>query len=1019
VIPVKLKGGVDLMTAKAEAQMGTLADCLNYEVSTVDGYSRIAGVEPFDGRPAVHRFKLWRLKFVTNGASFVPGDQVSFTAGQSGYVLSVSVSSSQTALYCVFGDWAVEPSLPSVLTNVRTAVGTMMIARDVVSEPRGDQGTLNAALKALAAEQRTNIGTVPGRAGSDIIGMFWLKDRLYAIRDLQRVAFEGGYYTDANEGAYVTWNGQTFQILNVRVTGENQGTMTLSPTPGAGVGATPITAAVLTSLPVTGSLDDGYTTIPYSDGLSVSAGIPPYKWTVLGTESGASITPVSSPDLSAIEFLPQITDAALYRSSPSGWERVDLGREMRFSGGTDALANFTRVLSMEGVVPKTTAFTLPTSGKINTVATTAMNADDGTEAALSGASGDDFVVSGFDFSAIPSGAKILGITAKIKRRSAVGGKAADETVVLAGVTGGSSNKAMAGTWPTTAITSTYGGADDLWGLQSITDATVKAAGFGVRVIAKRDNPAEATSGGIDSISISIDYIEQDKPVYVWNGTSDVVFNLTHVQILNGATQDSNAEGFMTLIGDRNIDKLRLVGVGDQIRDASGGGGSLIATVASRDAPIWMPGQSELDNNRARYVTIKTNFYGQDQFESIYGVCGAGPAFAFDGVRFIRVRTQLPDRDDMPRHVARHGEYLFLGYFAGAVIHSAPSNPLETMAVNGAGAIEIGDRLTNLLALSGDALAIVGQESSFALRGLTPDTFFKSVISAKRGGIEYTAADMGRVVMADGFGLYVADTPESFGGIERNYLSRNVEPWLRERLQATLNSEQAFIRPVTSLAVRGKNQYRLFFWDGYVLTMTMNEPPEFTFQRMFSPSDTEDDSDTPWTVRGVASGLDSAGRERLFVSFFGGIKEGRVFEIDVGSWFDGESIPAWIKTNPIQPQVLPTTSSVGRASSSSREFRMDRLFVSGVGWRFADMAMERGINYLDPSPGKSMPFKIGDKSRDAVIRPLPFRGSVDFPTEGYDVTLKITHTGVDDGPHSLQYIDAYIDDRGDSRGNTRN
>ena len=46
-------------------------------------------------------------------------------------------------------------------------------------------------------------------------------------------------------------------------------------------------------------------------------------------------------------------------------------------------------------------------------------------------------------------------------------------------------------------------------------------------------------------------------------------------------------------------------------------------------------------------------------------------------------------------------------------------------------------------LSGDALGIICESSATGLRGFTQDTAFASKISARRGCIEYTCADMGR------------------------------------------------------------------------------------------------------------------------------------------------------------------------------------------------------------------------------------------------------------------------------------
>jgi hypothetical protein len=292
---------------------------------------------------------------------------------------------------------------------------------------------------------------------------------------------------------------------------------------------------------------------------------------------------------------------------------------------------------------------------------------------------------------------------------------------------------------------------------------------------------------------------------------------------------------MTIRCATNVDKPRLINAGDQIRTAPAGGGDILAIAASTDRRVFLPGQLEVDNNRSRYQFEQANFFAQDRYDAVFGVSGAGPAFSFDGQSLIKVRTQLNPADDIPRHIAEHGSLLALGYLPGAVVFSAPGAPFETRAAFGASAVELGDRLTNMIPLTGDALGLICTRKSVALRGLTQISFFQSPVSNSRGGIEYTSVDMGRAVVADSFGLFTADTPESFGPAERNYVSTDVESWLRPRLQALLNDEQRLSRPIAALRVRGKNQYRLFFRDGWILTMTVTSAGfEFTTQRYCTP-----------------------------------------------------------------------------------------------------------------------------------------------------------------------------------------
>ncbi len=569
--------------------------------------------------------------------------------------------------------------------------------------------------------------------------------------------------------------------------------------------------------------------------------------------------------------------------------------------------------------------------------------------------------------------------------------------MLTGTQSGVDNKA-GGVWPNAMTTATYGAADDLWGSEGITRAVVQQPDFGVLLVVRRAAAATPIVATIDHIAIRVHYVERGgRPVWLWNGTSDVPATIVNVQITDGDAAQGSARGYLTIDAVVNSAKPRLVRAGDQIRSAPSGGGQLLGVTTSRDRPIFLPGQFEVDNNRSQYQFQVHNFFGQDRFAAAYGVSGAGPAFAFDGRNVIKIRAPLSPGEDIPRHIAKHGTMLMLGYYSGAVLHTAVGQPYETRGAFGAGALETGDRLTALSPGGGDALVIVCESSTFVLRGLSPSAFTMPTVSPRRGAIEYTLADPGRAIIADSFGLFVADTPESFQPANREYMSTPVEPWLRERLQATISNEQRFLRPVAALAVRSKNQYRLFFRDGAVLTMTMAaDGIEITRQRLGRAAGL--------TVRATWSGIDASGRERLFCTFTGA-KPGLVFELDVGRSFDGEAIPAFITINPFN------------AGAQSQLKKFDRFFVSGAGG-YARLGVQSGIDGQLPR-GTEEPLLLGAPDQPATSQNGSRRnskhGAWHMGREAYDLSIKITSLTDEEAPHSLQYLEPHLDGLGDSRG----
>jgi hypothetical protein len=306
---------------------------------------------------------------------------------------------------------------------------------------------------------------------------------------------------------------------------------------------------------------------------------------------------------------------------------VTLGREMAFTAGTAGLQSTPRALNVDAGDVKDTGWVFPGTSEINGVNAPNINADDGTTASLTGADGQTVYSRNFNFASIPDTAQIVGIEVRVERQSSVGAKAIDQTVILAGTPSGVDNKA-GGQWPDALTNTTYGASNDLWGSEALTPAIVKDPSFGVVLVVRRANIANPITATIDHIAIRVYYVERGgRAAWIWDGTSDIPINIINVQILEGDSDQSSARGYITLDADVNSAKSRLVRVGDQIRSAPSGGGSQIGLVASRDRPIFLPGQFEVDNNRSQYQIQIANFFGQDKYAAAYGVSGAGPAFA--------------------------------------------------------------------------------------------------------------------------------------------------------------------------------------------------------------------------------------------------------------------------------------------------------------------------------------------------------------------------------------------------------
>ncbi len=116
---------------------------------------------------------------------------------------------------------------------------------------------------------------------------------------------------------------------------------------------------------------------------------------------------------------------------------------------------------------------------------------------------DYLVTSGYDFSAVPDGAEIKGVTVRVEASESGSGTSdyipqlhSDTTPTLIG-----SPKTAVGVSGTTKVISTTGSTSDLWGA-TLTPAIVKAAGFGVSIW----STDTVNTLAIDFVTIAIEYV---------------------------------------------------------------------------------------------------------------------------------------------------------------------------------------------------------------------------------------------------------------------------------------------------------------------------------------------------------------------------------------------------------------------------------------------------------------------------------------------------------------------------------
>lgn len=335
-------------------------------------------------------------------------------------------------------------------------------------------------------------------------------------------------------------------------------------------------------------------------------------------------------------------------------------------------------------------------------------------------------------------------------------------------------------------------------------------------------------------------------------TSGATATIRRVCLRSGAW-DGTANG--QLILDNVVGSFQNA---EELTSASGKANS-----RSVDLPITLaPG--------GRYSFANYNFFGSADMQRMYGANGEGMGFEWDGEILVPIETGM--EDDRPIRVAAHSNHLFFAFRGGSLQHSSPGDPYQWNVVTGAGEIGIGEEITDLLASVSGTLVVFGRNKVAVLFGNDAENWVLRTLSDNSGAVPWTAQAIGNPIYLDNSGLRSLETTEAFGDFLIGTMTQMVEPIFRTK-------RRAGVVPVGSLRVRAKDQYRLFFSDGTGLTAYFGRQPT-----EFLPFD------LGFTITCTCSGKDEEGEEVLFA----GSEDGWVYELDAGTSFDGDEIPAFLR-----------------------------------------------------------------------------------------------------------------------------
>ena len=272
----------------------------------------------------------------------------------------------------------------------------------------------------------------------------------------------------------------------------------------------------------------------------------------------------------------------------------------------------------------------------------------------------------------------------------------------------------------------------------------------------------------------------------------------------------------------------------------------------------------------RYEFVNYNFGGSSTTNRMYGCDGVNTAFEFDGTYWVPIFTGMTT--DTPTHITAHKKHLFLSFDKGSVQHSSTGTPYTWALTTGANEIGTGDEVTGFQVLPSDVLAIFNRNRTYMLYGTSNADWNLQTFSNETGAVEYTIQRLSNVIYLDDRGITDLNAVQSFGDFAAASLSKKIKP--------VIDSKKG--TAISSVRVRSKDQYRIFFSDGSGLYGTFTGGRLSGFIR----------TDLGKVVKTVCSVEDSNGDEVLFF----GSTDGYVYQMDKGNSFDGTAIEAMLRTS---------------------------------------------------------------------------------------------------------------------------
>lgn len=983
-------------------------------------------------------------------------------SGESGVLVDMEVGATDTGLYIFFRSTTSVPPDGATITGDDSGAYFVVdtATHDIrkLSDYYGDHQSYLTALNGFATTLRGEVREVPGTG--NIVGLHHHEDKLYAVRD--SVVFEfvdnSSNWAPLGGGTLYLPGAPLYQVGDVVNYDASVSKMTVHALSQAGfdVAASDYVSACCVvrfsagsgTVPEVGDTLTGDTSnfegllvrIDVRNGSFDAGNAEGIMAFINGNDETADDTLEAAEDMTgtgvtctvdavyseyyyqALQIVSvdtQSETAQLWESSDTGWQQARVGRRVDFISGTVDPTGLVDVDTNTGAkLPTSATISSPLSTRVDWTGSAGTN---NPSPLLTDNPGVTYIratwaESGSVYNQSET-ITLQNFKPELKNEDVVTGFEviiSAKAYAVAGGTGGqlriyrrndgSNYYATVRITSTSYTTYTIGGPTNRWGMSRLDANVLNASDFQFFLYTR----GYYCDIEINYVAIKIYYRRKQAQARMYvrdvGAGTDIGWIQIDKAVLTNGDWDGSGEGYFQVYDWSDPD----FPAGTKIYTSPSGAGSLVAELSTAMNYPTLPGSLLLDDYNSRYQFISHAFDAGEDSNYIYGVSGAGRAFVYDGQSLVFVDTGLDEKLDKPRHIAAHQGRLALGYDWGEVYISSITSPLEFDAVTLASTHGFGSRVTGLQSLNGDSMAVFCESKIEVIYGTALDSdgtgVDQKVLSANSGAIEYTVQMMGsRPIFADFRGISTIDAVDTYGDFSARPLSYNVTPWLVERLQRKSGYETTDRKVVNSVVVRNKSQYRLFFADGYVLTLTLvgaDMQPQNTIQRYWL----ENNESKYLRVYATAVGVTSDGRDRVFVSAANrydtdmSASAGYVYELDRGNTFDGTTIRAYFEL------------AHYFAEEPAGVHRWNRTHLHGYAAGHAALHISRALNYepLDDTVLPYEPAPFGSLSAPPQDTLHSYYAPTRLSGRGFAVTLRVDHASALEFPHTIQMF-SFVDD----------